>query len=239
MIPGRQVERDGIERELSLNVGAMVLEGTLGLPKNPRGLVLFAHGSGSSRRSPRNRYVAGVLQSRGIATLLFDLLTREEDAVDQRTAELRFNIGLLAERLSSATQSIMCNPDVEGLSVGYFGASTGASAALAAAAELPGVISAIVSRGGRPDLAGDSLLSVRVPTLLIVGGEDEPVISLNREALAKLHSSEKKLVIIPGATHLFEEPGALEEVARLAAGWFTQHLACPERVHAQASVRSE
>jgi putative phosphoribosyl transferase len=234
MIPGREKERDGIERGLSINVGNMVLEGTLGLPRNPMGLVLFAHGSGSSRFSPRNRYVAEVLHSQAIATLLFDLLTREEEAIDERTAELRFNIGLLAERLSETTQSIMRNPDVKGLAVGYFGASTGAGAALMAAANLPGVISAIVSRGGRPDLAGDSLLSVKVPTLLIVGGNDEPVIALNRQALLKLKSPEKKLVIVPGATHLFEEPGTLEEVARLAADWFKRHLSRREQAHARS-----
>jgi len=236
MTAAQQMEQDNIERELSINVGSMVLEGTLGLPRDPKGLVLFAHGSGSSRHSPRNRYVAGVLQSRGIATLLFDLLTREEESVDQRTAELRFNIGLLAERLSGATQSIMCNPDVKGLAVGYFGASTGASAALVAAAELPGVVAAIVSRGGRPDLAGEALYSIRTPTLLIVGGDDKLVIELNRQALAKLCLPEKELVIIPGATHLFEEPGTLEEVARVAAEWFTRYLARPGLARAQASA---
>jgi len=229
MIPGRHPGGGSVERELFMNVNAMVLQGTLSLPNEPVGLVLFAHGSGSSRHSPRNRYVAAQLQSRGIATLLFDLLTREEEAIDEETAELRFNIGLLANRLVGATKSIMCDPLVEGLPVGYFGASTGAAAALVAAAELPGVISAIVSRGGRPDLAGEALRHVRMPALLIVGGDDPMVLSLNKKALAQLGSLEKSLVVVPGATHLFEEPGALEQVASLASDWFTRLLACPRR----------
>ncbi len=236
MIPGRQSERDGIEREISIDVDKVVLEGTLGLPSNPLGVVLFAHGSGSSRHSSRNHYVANVLQSKGIATLLFDLLTREEESVDQRTAELRFDIGLLAKRLSGATRWIPGNPDIQDLKVGYFGASTGAGAALLAAAEMPSVVAAIVSRGGRPDLSGDALDSVRAPTLLIVGGDDQPVIDLNRQALGKLRCPEKKLVIVPGATHLFEEPGTLQEVARVAADWFTQHLASVARSQTQASA---
>ncbi len=208
----------------------------MGLPSNPLGVVLFAHGSGSSRHSSRNRYVANVLQLKGIATLLFDLLTREEESVDQRTAELRFDIGLLAKRLSGATRWIPGNPDIQDLKVGYFGASTGAGAALLAAAEMPSVVAAIVSRGGRPDLAGDALGSVRAPTLLIVGGDDQPVIDLNRQALTKLCCPEKKLVIVPGATHLFEEPGTLQEVARVAADWFTHHLASVARSQTQASA---
>ena len=238
MIPGRKTEWDGSEREVSIDVDKVTLEGTLHLPKDASGIVLFAHGSGSSRHSPRNRYVAGVLQSHGIATLLFDLLTREEESVDQWTAELRFDINLLAKRLGGATQFIMGNPDMKGLEVGYFGASTGAGAALVAAAELPDMVAAVVSRGGRPDLAGPALGSVRVPTLLIVGGDDEPVIELNREALAKLPCPEKKLVIVPGATHLFEEPGTLEEVARLAAEWFTRYLTPAGRSHIHASTGS-
>jgi dienelactone hydrolase len=200
------------------------LEGTLVLPKKADGLVLFAHGSGSSRHSPRNHYVAQVLHARGIATLLFDLLTRNEEAVDQYTGELRFDIPFLARRLIGATRWIMNSPETGRLALGYFGASTGAAAALVAAAELPREVSAIVSRGGRPDLAHDALRKVCAPTLLVVGGEDEPVIGMNRDALAKLACADKQLVIVPGATHLFEEPGTLEEVARLAAEWFSQHF---------------
>jgi putative phosphoribosyl transferase len=203
----------------------VTLEGTLDLPNEAPGIVLFAHGSGSSRHSPRNRYVAGVLQSKGMATLLFDLLTSDEDYFDQRTAQLRFDIPLLAKRLSGATRWVMRQPETQALPVGYFGASTGAAAALVAAAQLPGAVAAVVSRGGRPDLAGEALGSVLAPTLLIVGGNDEAVIELNREALSKLRCSPKKLVLIPGATHLFEEPGTLEEVARIAAEWFTHHFA--------------
>ena len=237
MIPGRNKERDGVERELSFDADGVELAGTLGLPTNPKGLVLFAHGSGSSRHSPRNRYVAQVLHSRGIATLLFDLLTREEEAADQWTAELRFDIALLARRLSSATRSILRNPDMKNLKVGYFGASTGAGAAIVAAAEFPENVAAIVSRGGRPDLAMEALRSVQAPTLLIVGGNDEPVIEMNRQALAELGCPEKKLMIVPGATHLFEEPGTLEEVARLAAEWFIRHLAPASRLQTEVSVR--
>jgi putative phosphoribosyl transferase len=208
-----------------MDVDRVVLEGMLSLPKGARGLVLFAHGSGSSRHSPRNRYVAGVLQSHGIGTLLFDLLTRQEESVDQWTGQLRFDINLLARRLAGATQYVMRNPELKDLAVGYFGASTGAGAALVAAAELPSLVSAVVSRGGRPDLAEESLNEVRAPTLLIVGGNDQPVIELNRQALAKLACREKQLIIVPGATHLFEETGTLEEVARLAAEWFTKCFA--------------
>jgi putative phosphoribosyl transferase len=238
MIPGRQMSWDGTEREVSIDVDGVTLEGTLSLPKDACGIVLFAHGSGSSRYSPRNRYVAGVLQSHGIATLLFDLLTREEESVDERTGELRFDIKLLAERLSGATLSIMQNPDLKGVKVGYFGASTGAGAALVAATQLADVVSAVVSRGGRPDLAGDVLSSVQAPTLLIVGGNDEPVIEMNRQALAKLTCPEKQLVIVPGATHLFEEPGTLEEVARLAAEWFAHCFTRVARSHIHASTGS-
>jgi len=185
---------------------------------------LFAHGSGSSRHSPRNRYVAQVLQDAGLATLLIDLLTPDEEQVDMRTGHLRFDIGLLAERLVGATDWLTQQPNTQNLRVGYFGASTGAGAALVAAAERPDVVAAVVSRGGRPDLAGPALARVQAPTLLIVGGNDVPVISMNDEAMAQLRA-EKQLVIVPGATHLFEEPGALEEVARLARDWFLQHLA--------------
>ena len=236
MIPGRKFERDGTENEIAIEVGRVILEGTLGLPKGTDSIVLFAHGSGSSRHSPRNRYVAHMLQSHGVGTLLFDLLTRDEEGVDEITGELRFNIPFLASRLRDATRWVMQRPDLKDVKLGYFGASTGAAAALVAAAEMPEKIDAIVSRGGRPDLAGNALNSVRCPTLLIVGGDDEPVIEMNQDALSKL-SCEKKLVIVPGATHLFEEPGALEEVARLAASWFTQHLKAAGTRSAHASAR--
>jgi len=229
--------REKLEREVSVGAGKVTLEGTLAIPRGATGVVLFAHGSGSSRHSPRNRYVAGVLQSRGTATLLFDLLTRKEESVDEWTAELRFNIKFLAERLVEATRWILRQPETKGLKIGYFGASTGAAAALVAAAQMPEEVAAVVSRGGRPDLAEDSLGAVRAPTLLIVGGEDEPVIGMNRSALAKLWCEEKNLVIVPGATHLFEEPGTLEEVARLAAEWFAAHFAPVARPEAAAKHR--
>jgi putative phosphoribosyl transferase len=181
--------------------------------------VLFAHGSGSGRHSPRNRYVAEELQQAGLGTLLIDLLTPEEEEIDLRTRHLRFDIRMLAERLVGGTDWLAQNPDTQSLRVGYFGASTGAGAALVAAAERPNVVGAVVSRGGRPDLAREDLPRVVAPTLLIVGGEDHPVIGMNREAMGQLRA-EKELKIVPGATHLFEEPGALEDVARLAAGWF-------------------
>jgi dienelactone hydrolase len=186
------------------------------------GLILFAHGSGSSRLSPRNKYVAEVLQDSGFATLLFDLLTAEEERIDASTGELRFNIPFLTERLIAATNWMLRQPGVQGLSIGYFGASTGAAAALSAAAQLPAV-AAVVSRGGRPDLAGAALRDVRAATLLIVGGNDREVLALNRGALAQLRA-EARLEIVPGATHLFVEPGALEAVARLAADWFAAHI---------------
>lgn len=235
MIAGRESEWDGVKREVSIDLDGVTLEGTLVLPKGADGVVLFAHGSGSSRHSPRNRYVAEVLHSRGIATLLFDLLTRREESIDQYTGELRFDIPLLAKRLIGATKWIMNGPDTKDLKVGYFGASTGAGAALVAAAELSDGVSAVVSRGGRPDLARDALDAVRVPTLLIVGGDDEPVISVNREALAKLKCPAKKLVIIPGATHLFEEPGTLEAVARAAAEWFSHHFKAAKKSPVQSA----
>ncbi len=186
--------------------------------------MLFAHGSGSGRHSPRNRYVAEALHEAGLVTLLIDLLTPEEEEVDTRTRHLRFDIGLLADRLAGATDWPAQNSDPRGLSVGYFGASTGAGAALVAAAERPEEVGAVVSRGGRPDLAGEALPRVAAPTLLIVGGEDQPVISMNRDAMAQMRA-EKELEIVPGATHLFEEPGTLEEVARLAVEWFARYLA--------------
>ena len=204
--------------------GRASLDGDLTLPPGARGVVLFAHGSGSSRHSSRNRYVAQELRRSALGTLLMDLLTSEEEAVDARTGHLRFDIDLLAERLGAATDWLRDDPRTSRLAVGYFGASTGGGAALLAAADRPAGVGAVVSRGGRPDLAGAALPRVQAPTLLIVGGRDEPVIEMNREALAGLRC-EKRLEIVPGATHLFEERGALEEVARLAAGWFARHLA--------------
>jgi len=186
-------------------------------------LVLFAHGSGSSRLSPRNRYVAQSLNASGLATLLVDLLTPDEEAIDRRTGELRFDIEPLAERLIGVTDWSIRYPETRPLRIGYFGASTGAAAALIAAAERRGVVAAVVSRGGRPDLAGSALSRVRAPTLLIVGGNDTAVIELNRAAFAQLRA-EKLLVIVPGATHLFEEPGALDEVEREAREWFLRYL---------------
>jgi putative phosphoribosyl transferase len=211
------------EREVRVSAGPVTLEGSLGIPSGVGGVVLFAHGSGSGRHSPRNRYVAGVLREANLATLLIDLLTEDEEEVDLRTTRLRFDIGLLARRLVGATDWLVQNPDTEQLRIGYFGASTGAGAALVAAAERPDEVGAIVSRGGRPDLAGDALPLVKAPTLLIVGGNDEPVIGMNEEALARMRAV-KRLQIVPGASHLFEEPGALEEVARLATVWFARHL---------------
>jgi dienelactone hydrolase len=203
----------------------VTVEGDLVIPTKAHGIVLFAHGSGSSRHSSRNRYVARVLQESGLATLLIDLLTAAEEAKDIHTAEFRFDIGLLAERVAGAADWLREQPDTAPLAVGCFGASTGAAAALVAAASQPEVIRAVVSRGGRPDLAGSALRYVQAPTLLIVGGNDTGVIELNRDALAQLGADTKQLVIVPGATHLFEEPGAMEEVARLAADWFARHLA--------------
>ena len=207
-----------------INTGAALLDGNLTVPEEASGVVLFAHGSGSGRHSPRNRYVADRLVDAGFATLLLDLLTEGEEALDRSTAQLRFNIGLLADRLVGATDWLAHQELTAKLAVGYFGASTGAGAALAAATKHPGRVRALVSRGGRPDLADDALTKVQAPTLLIVGGNDAPVIDLNEQALSRLAAPIKQLVILPGATHLFEEPGKLEEVARLAAGWFTRHL---------------
>lgn len=200
------------------------LEGDLAVPDRAGGLVLFAHGSGSSRHSPRNRYVAGELQAAGLGTLLVDLLTGEEEQVDIRTAELRFDIALLAGRLAAVADWLSDRERAAGLRLGLFGASTGAAAALVAAAARPETVHAVVSRGGRPDLAGDSLRAVSQPTLLIVGERDRQVIELNRTAM-RLLTGDRRLEIVPGATHLFEEPGALEEVARLAREWLVGHLA--------------
>ena len=216
---GPQVAR----HQVTVTAGTVQLDGNLNIPKRAFGVVLFAHGSGSSRLSPRNQYVAHTLQQQGLATLLIDLLTADEEQHEARTRHLRFDIGLLTGRLIAATDWLKENSDTQELPLGYFGASTGAAAALAAAAERPNEVRAIVSRGGRPDLAGDSLPRVQAPTLLIVGGQDTVVIDLNREAFSRL-TVERKLQIIPGATHLFEETGALEEVARLAGQWFDIYL---------------
>lgn len=202
--------------------GGAEIEGDLGLPEGSRGIVTFAHGSGSSRHSPRNRMVAEHLRDAGLGTLMIDLLTEAEETIDLRTGELRFDIDLLADRLLAAAAWL--REEAADLTIGYFGASTGAAAALVAAAEQPEHIEAIVSRGGRPDLAGRWLQLVEAPTLLIVGGLDTAVIEMNRDALEQL-KCEKALEIVPGATHLFEEPGTLEEVARLSADWFARHLA--------------
>lgn len=208
---------------VSILAGPVTLEGNISIPKGASGIVLFAHGSGSSRLSPRNRFVAEELNKKGIGTLLFDLLTPEEEEVDLQTAHLRFDIQFLAKRLSNTTDWVLNNPSLSHLRIGYFGASTGGGAALVAASQRPRVVKAVVSRGGRPDLAGECLGEVKCPTLLIVGGNDDVVIELNRQALSAL-KSEKKLVIISGATHLFEEKGKLEEVARHACDWFLRYL---------------
>lgn len=207
-----------------IDIDDITLEGNLSIPADARGLVLFAHGSGSSRHSPRNRYVAGVLHEGGLATLLFDLLTEEEERIDRQTRHLRFDIDLLAERLQGATEWADNNPETQDLNIGYFGSSTGAAAALIAGAHNPDKVHAVVSRGGRPDLANKALPDVQAPTLLIVGGNDLPVISMNREAQDQMTTT-TEMQIIPDAGHLFEGPGQLEEVARLARDWFNQHLA--------------
>jgi putative phosphoribosyl transferase len=216
---GRAVEigRDGV-----------VLNGDLEVPATPHGTVVFAHGSGSSRHSPRNRMVAARLRERGLATLLVDLLTTEEERIDASTGHLRFDIGLLADRLTTAAAWVHGEPAIGGLPLGYFGASTGAGAALVAAARQPAGIAAVVSRGGRPDLAGEWLAQVEAPTLLIVGSRDDVVIEMNHEAARHLRAP-WRIETVEGATHLFEEPGALERVASLAGDWFHEHLATPSR----------
>ena len=224
----RELPGSGSEREVRVLAGRATLDGTLSVPAEARGIVLFAHGSGSSRDSPRNRLVAARLQDAGMATLLMDLLTRNEEAVDLRTRELRFDIRLLAERLAGAIDWAAREPSTRGLPVGLFGASTGAGAALVAAASRQHAVGAVVSRGGRPDLAREALGQVAAPTLLIVGGRDEVVLDLNRRAMARMRAP-MELAIVSGATHLFEEPGTLERVADLAAGWFTKYLAPAER----------
>jgi len=210
----------------SIAMDSIRLEGDLSVPTAPKGAVLFAHGSGSSRHSPRNRYVADVLNEGGLATLLIDLLTADEQEVDLQTAHLRFDIPFLARRLTTTTEWLSRRPEVRHLKLGHFGASTGAAAALVAAAEVPRLVSAVVSRGGRPDLAGAALARVDAPTLLIVGAADPVVLDLNRKALALLRC-EKQLQIIPGAGHLFEESGALQKVSVLARDWFLSKLANP------------
>jgi dienelactone hydrolase len=207
---------------VSIQVGTAKLQGLLRLPPDARSLILFAHGSGSGRLSPRNTFVAERLRQAGIATLLFDLLTEQEEEYDAATAELRFDIPLLTSRLAKATEWTLQQPHLRELALGYFGASTGAAAALAAAAEIPAV-TAVVSRGGRPDLAGPALPRVRAATLLIVGGGDTQVLALNRAALRQLRC-EKELTVVPGATHLFAEPGTLEQVTTLATEWFSRHV---------------
>jgi putative phosphoribosyl transferase len=210
--------------EVRISAGPAILDGNLAIVDGATVLVLFAHGSGSSRHSPRNQFVARTLNDTGLATLLFDLLTPEEELIDMRTAELRFDIDLLAERLVHATIWATQQEQTPALRIGYFGSSMGGAAALVAAAGSPQEVGAVVSRGGRPDLAGAALPKVQVPTLLIVGGQDDIVIELNEQARDQMRCK-VKLEIIPGATHLFEEPGALEQVAKLASDWFIDHIA--------------
>jgi dienelactone hydrolase len=213
---------------VQIPIDNLSLDGDLTIPPDSQGMVVFAHGSGSGRHSPRNRYVAEVLSRAGLATLLLDLLTPKEEAIDNYTRHLRFDISLLARRLAGVIDWLSHNPDTSNLHIGLFGASTGAGAALVTAAERPERVNAVVSRGGRPDLAGDALPNVRAPTLLIVGGHDDAVIFLNREAMSALKTV-KGLEIVPGATHLFEEPGTLEQVARLARDWFVRYLTTIQR----------
>jgi len=213
-----------IRTDVQIEAGSARLDGTLTLPESIDGLVVFAHGSGSSRRSPRNRFIAEYLNDRNLATLLFDLLTAREEELDARTTELRFDIDLLATRLTATVDWVSHYPRLAHTNIGLFGASTGAAGALITAAERPALVHAVVSRGGRPDLAGPALPRISAPTLLIVGGDDDPVIHLNQQAADRIKASHQ-LKIIPGATHLFEEPGALEKVAELAARWFMTHLA--------------
>ncbi len=225
-----------MQREVAIPAPSGIsLEGTLSVPAQATGVVVFAHGSGSSRFSPRNRFVAGILQQAGLATLLLDLLTGEEEDEERFTGHLRFNIELLAGRLSAAKEWVAQQVETRGLSIGYFGSSTGAAAALVAAAREPEGVGAIVSRGGRPDLAGRELAQVSAPTLLIVGGDDTVVIELNERAYRALECK-RGLEIVPGATHLFEEPGTLEQVAALARDWFSQHLATARRTAEEGAV---
>jgi pimeloyl-ACP methyl ester carboxylesterase len=218
-VAGEAVRREAVR----IPAGAGWIEGEFNLPAPACGIVLFAHGSGSSRKSPRNQFVAASLQESGLGTLLMDLLTQEEELADLERGHLRFDIPFLADRLRAATLWLQARPEARGLPLGYFGASTGAAAALVAAADVEDPVKAIVSRGGRPDLAGDALERVKAPTLLIVGSRDPDVLALNRAALARL-GKESKLSVVPGASHLFEEPGTLAEVARLASAWFRGNL---------------
>jgi dienelactone hydrolase len=208
---------------IQISFDSINLEGNLNIPEGAKALVIFAHGSGSSRHSPRNQFVAEELRKGNLGTLLFDLLTPEEENIDIRTRELRFNIDLLSERLIGATNWVLSQPATQELKIGYFGSSTGAAAALVGAAKLPDTIDAVVSRGGRPDLAGEFLNRIKASILLIVGGNDYHVIKLNEQAMKRL-SGEKKLEIVPGATHLFEEPGKLDQVAQLARQWFQKYI---------------
>lgn len=211
-------------KELLIPVGDVRLEGTLMMPAHATGLVLFAHGSGSSRHSPRNHHVATILNERRLGTLLFDLLTADEERIDALDASIRFDVELLADRLIGATESLLARRIVGDVPIGYFGGSTGAAAALIAAARKPGLVAAVVSRGGRPDLAIPYLEQLRAPTLLIVGGMDTWVLGANREAASRM-TAPHEVTVVPGATHLFEEPGALDQVARLAADWFADRFA--------------
>lgn len=213
-----------MQEPVSIKAGEANLQGDLSVPESAAGIVIFAHGSGSSRKSPRNRFVAEFLYEASLGTLLMDLLTEEEERLDEATGHLRFDIELLAKRLAAASGWVDDHPQTKGLPLGFFGASTGAAAALVAAVRAPQPVAAIVSRGGRPDLAGDSIGGVGAPTLLIVGGSDHHVMELNRKALTALEC-EKRLEVVKGASHLFEEPGALETVAELARDWFVARLA--------------
>lgn len=219
----REKQSDATKTSVVVSINGQSLPGDLGMPPDPHGIVLFAHGSGSSRHSPRNQYVARTLEQRHLATLLIDLLTPHEEAVDDRTAEYRFDIPMLAGRLVTIVDWLRRSKETASLPIGLFGASTGGGAALIAAADRPREIAAVVSRGGRPDLADAALPKVATPTLLIVGGLDTPVIQMNRDAMKQMRG-EVKLEIVPGATHLFEEPGTLERVADLAGNWFTHYL---------------
>jgi putative phosphoribosyl transferase len=209
--------------ETRFPAGQVMLDGSLTLPARPSGVVLFAHGSGSSRFSPRNNFVARVLNDAGLGTLLFDLLTEDEEAIDLRTGRLRFDIALLSQRLVAATDWLLAQPEISGAAIGYFGSSTGGAGALVASVERPEAVRAIVCRGSRTDMAARTLTEVTAPTLLVVGEADTDVLAWNRESFAQLRA-EKRLEVISGATHLFEEPGTLEEVARLAAAWFLDRL---------------
>jgi dienelactone hydrolase len=219
----REKHSEATKKSVSVPIDGQSLPGDLGMPPDAQGIVLFAHGSGSSRHSPRNQFVARTLERRKLATLLIDLLTPEEEIVDERTAELRFDIPMLAGRLVTIVDWLRRHKDTSSLPIGLFGASTGGGAALIAAADRPAEIAAVVSRGGRPDLAGAALAKVTTPTLLIVGGFDTPVIQMNRDAMRQMRGA-VKLEIVPGATHLFEEPGTLERVAEFAGAWFEHHL---------------